>query len=62
MAIDKGIAANILAASTKTIGGKVYGTMFLGISGGRDKLNEAIEYIGSVSNVAVKVVERNAAE
>ena len=62
MAIDKGIAANILAASTKTIGGKVYGTMFLGISGGRSKLDEAIEYIGSVPNVVVKEVDRNAAE
>lgn len=62
MAIDKGIAANILAASTKTIGGKVYGTMFLGISGGRDKLFEAMDYLGSVDNVTVKEVEKDAAQ
>ena len=34
MAMDEGIAANILAASTRCIGDKVYGNMLLGIPGG----------------------------
>lgn len=62
MAIDRGIAANILAASTKTISGKVYGTMFLGISGGKEKLSEAVNYLSSVDNVAVKEVKNHVAE
>ena len=43
LAMDKHIAANILSANTKTIEGKSYGNMILGISGGSDKVNEAIE-------------------
>lgn len=35
MAMDEGIAANILAASTRCIGDKVYGNMLLGIQIGR---------------------------
>ncbi len=53
MAVDIGIAANILAASTKTIGGRVYGNMLLGISGGDDKVKKAMEYIGNVEDVEV---------
>ena len=56
MAIDRGIAANILGASTKCIGDKVYGNMILGISGGADKLREAKEYLESTEDVIVEEV------
>lgn len=56
MAIEKGIEANILAASTKTIGGKAYGNMLLGISGGAENVKNAMEYLGSVPDVMVEEV------
>ena len=56
LAMDKHIAANILSANTKTIEGKSYGNMILGISGGPDKVKEAIEYFSSVGDVIVEEV------
>ena len=54
MAIDKKIAANILYAQTKCIGDKVFGDMILGIDGGEDKINEAMDYLGSVPDITVR--------
>ena len=54
MAIDKKIAANILYAQTKCIGDKVFGDMILGIDGGEEKINEAIDYLGSVPDITVR--------
>ena len=45
MAMDEGIAANILAASTRCIGDKVYGNMLLGIPGGDNELERASKYL-----------------
>lgn len=56
MAIEKGIEANILAASTKTISGKAYGNMLLGISGGAENVKNAMEYMGAVPDVIVEEV------
>ena len=56
MAIEKGIAANILGASTRCIGEKVYGNMLLGISGGDSEVKEATEYLCSMENVTVREV------
>ena len=56
MAIDIGVAANILAASTKIIDGKVYGSMILGITGGADSVRRASEYMQRVENVKVEEV------
>lgn len=58
MAIELGIAANILAASTKQIGDKVYGNMILGIPGGEEAVKKAIEYL-TVENVTVGEVSTN---
>ena len=55
MAIDRHIAANILSATTRTLDGKVYGTMLLNIPGGPDELAKALKYISGVDNVAVQV-------
>ncbi len=56
MAMEKGIAANILGASTRCIGEKVYGNMLLGISGGDDEVRAATEYLRSMDNVTVREV------
>ena len=54
MAMDKGIAANILAAQTKCIGDKVFGNMLLEIDGGEEKTNEAVAYLENTENIIVR--------
>lgn len=56
MAIDEGIAANILAASTRCIGDKVYGNMLLGIPGGDSELERASKYLQSMPYILVEEV------
>lgn len=56
MAIDLNIAANILGASTRCIGDKVYGNMLLGISGGAQELKRASDYLQSVPDILVEEV------
>lgn len=56
MAIDKHIAANILAASTKCVGDKVYGNMLLGLSGGAAEAEAAIRYLQAVPDVVAEEV------
>ena len=55
MAIECGIAANILAATTRTLGGKVYGNMLLNIPGGPDELAAAVKFLKKTPNVTVQV-------
>ena len=54
MAMDEGIAANILAASTRCIGDKVYGNMLLGIPGGDNELERASKYLQSMPDILVE--------
>ncbi len=56
LAIDEGIAANILAASTRCIGDKVYGNMLLGIPGGDNELERASKYLQSMPDILVEEV------
>lgn len=56
MAMDEGIAANILAASTRCIGDKVYGNMLLGIPGGDNELERASKYLQSMPEILVEEV------
>ncbi len=56
MAMDEGIAANILGASTRCIGDKVYGNMLLGIPGGDEQLQKASEYLQSMPDILVEEV------
>ena len=56
MAMDEGIAANILAASTRCIGDKVYGNMLLGIPGGDNELERASKYLQSMPDILVEEV------
>lgn len=57
MAMEKHIAANILAASTRCIGNKVYGNMLLGIPGEKKQVKEAIEYLQAIADVIVEEAE-----
>ncbi|MBE7048527.1 MAG: ATP-binding cassette domain-containing protein [Ruminococcaceae bacterium] len=60
MAIEKQVVANILAASTKTIGGKVYGNMLLSVPNDEKKLQETLAYLGAVPDVFTEeVVDRD---
>lgn len=56
MAMDEGIAANILAASTRCICDKVYGNMLLGIPGGDNELERASKYLQSMPDILVEEV------
>ena len=55
MAVDCGILASILGASTRTIGGKAYGYMILDIPGGPDELAAAVKYLSAKENITVQV-------
>jgi len=59
LALEKGIEASIVYASTRHIKGKVYGSMLLGIEGGKDKVAEAVEYFSSVDDVLAEEVNEN---
>lgn len=60
LAIKTGICANISQATTKSIGGQVYGTMLLGIAGGPDKVEKALEFFSNYPGVIAEEVEVNA--
>ncbi|MBR1561266.1 MAG: ATP-binding cassette domain-containing protein [Clostridia bacterium] len=63
MALECGIAPNILGASTRTIGNREYGYMLIEIPGGPDELAKALKYLSQAPNVAVTVeAEYNARE
>lgn len=57
MAMERGIAANILSASTRTIGDKVYGNMLLGIPGGREVLDKANDYLHTIPDIITEEAE-----
>lgn len=59
MAVEKGIEANIAYASTKSIGGKAYGSMLLGIAGDDTVLQTAIEYLTNIPDVLAEEVAVN---
>lgn len=57
MAIDEGIAASILSASTKSIGDKAYGNMLLGIPGDKEQAKRAIDYLSRIPDIIVEEVK-----
>ena len=57
LALEKGIAANIAYASTRTIEGREYGTMLLGIQGSEETVQAAIDYLNAGENVFAKEVD-----
>lgn len=56
MALEKGIPASIAYASTKSIGGKAYGSMLLGIPGDDDTVKTAIDYLTGTPDVLAEEV------
>ena len=56
MAMELRIPANILSASTKSVGGKVYGSMLLGIPREEGMLNRALAYLRSVPDIICEEV------
>ena len=59
MALKKGIEANIAYASTKSIEGKVYGSMLLGINGDDSTVKTAIDYLTQTEDVIAEEVAVN---
>ena len=62
MAMDCGIAVNILGASTRTVGKKEYGYMMIEIPGGPDELARAMKYISNVPHVTAQAEVEYAAK
>lgn len=60
MAIEEGIAADILSASTRSIGGKAYGNMLLGIPGGNAELEKTMNYLKKIPDIYVEEVTKHA--
>lgn len=56
MAIERGVRANILAASTRLLDGKIYGTMLLGIPKEGRRLSDALDYLSGVEGVVYEVL------
>ena len=57
MAVEMGIEANIAYASTRTIEGREYGSMLLGIRDGGDAVARAIAYMNAAEGVMAEEVE-----
>ena len=55
MAVDCGILASILGASTRSIGDRAYGYMVLGIPGGVDALTTAVSYLSGTPDITVQI-------
>ena len=56
MAVEKGIEANIAYASTRTIEGREFGSMLLGIRGGGEAFETALAYLNGAENVQAEEV------
>lgn len=60
MAMEEGLAANILAAQTKCIGEKVFGSMLLDIGGGEEERVRAVAYLENTPGITVRRVQNDA--
>ena len=55
MAMDCGITASILGASTRSVGDRAYGYMLLDIPGGPEELAKAVGYLSKNPDITVQV-------
>ena len=62
MAIDCGIMASILGASTRSVGDRAYGYMLLDIPGSPEELAKAISYLSATPDITVQVEAEYAAK
>ena len=60
MAVKEGIEASICYASTKSIGGKAYGTMLLAVKNEDDNLDRAIKFLTQSEDISAEEVTGNA--
>jgi len=56
MAVQEGILANILSASTRSVHERTYGSMLLGVPSGGDAVQRAISYLQQMPDVIVEEV------
>ena len=56
MAVEKGVEANIAYASTKSIGGRIYGSMLLGVPDDDAAVETAVAYLTRAKDVAAEEV------
>ncbi len=59
LAIDCGVKVNILAADTRNIDGKAFGTMVLGLPDDPTEAGKALHYIQSQPDITVEEVEKH---
>lgn len=59
LAMEHDIAANIHFASTRSIEGKAYGNMLLGIPGGEDNLKKALCFFKNIPNIIVEEIKQD---
>ncbi len=57
MALEKGIAASIAYASTKSIGDRAYGSMLLTLGNSEEEVRTAIEFLTQTPDVAAQEVD-----
>jgi D-methionine transport system ATP-binding protein len=62
MAVDCGIMASILGASTRSVGDRAYGYMLLDIPGSPEDLAKAISYLSRTPDITVQVEAEYAAK
>ena len=60
MAVEEGVEANIIYASTRSLDGKTYGSMLLGVSGGEGAVKRAIAYLTKTSDISAEEVTDDA--
>ncbi len=60
MAVEEGIEANIVYASTRSLDGRTYGSMLLGVSGGDDAVKRAVAYLTKTSDISAEEVTEDA--
>lgn len=56
LAMERHIAANILSASTKSIGDRAYGHMLLGISDSEKHFHDAVSFLKNIDDIIVEEV------
>ena len=60
MAMHTGVEASIAYASTKNIGGKIYGSMLLGVADEAEIVQTVLTFLGQSENVVAEEVKANA--
>lgn len=60
MAVEEGIEANIVYASTRSLDGRIYGSMLLGVPGDGDTVKRAIAYLTKTSDISAEEVTEDA--